>query len=565
MRNLQLQSITLVSRKERKAKKVSFHPKKNLIIGKNDTGKSCLLKSIYYAFGAEPQQLHSNWLATNVSILLRFSVEGKAYSIYRQGNSFSLFDSSDGLIGTYNSVTNELGPKLASLLNFNLRLLNRKNELITPPPAYLFLPFYIDQDMGWAKTWSSFKSLGQLPSTWKASLVDYFLGMKPDEWYRLSAEKQIAQDELEEPKQLCRALREMLETKREELVGLDFDVNIMEFKKEIRTLLDACNSLKNEQSKYRELIIQLRTEKIRLEAQVEIVDRTREDLRSDHEFALSCDDGHVDCPTCGAQYENSFSERFGIAEDTETCQDLLGELREDLREVIAEIQNHEERLNESIGKQKEIERALSKRRGEVRLKDVVKLHGRREVVRELEHEVEALQKTIGDLEMKIVGLKREMKAFDDKKRKSNIRKRYAQLFRSAAGKLSVTSLDPKVFNNIRPSIQESGSDLPRAILAYQFSILSMISESEELSAFPLVIDAPNQQEQDSENLEKILQFISKSCPKGYQLILGLVDTAGVEFEGKAIHLDEKYSLMSEEHYEELSGEIEPFETMNLLL
>jgi len=51
----------LISMAEKKAKKVKFHPQTTLILGGNDTGKSCLLKSIYSTFGAEPSIIHPNW------------------------------------------------------------------------------------------------------------------------------------------------------------------------------------------------------------------------------------------------------------------------------------------------------------------------------------------------------------------------------------------------------------------------------------------------------------------------------------------------------------------------
>ena len=85
-----------------------------------------------------------------------------------------------------------------------------------------------------------------------------------------------------------------------------------------------------------------------------------------------------------------------------------------------------------------------------------------------------------------------------------------------------------------------------------------------MQSFPLIVDAPIQQEQDDENLEKILSFISNSCPDGYQLILGLVDSVDFKLDGELIELGDKYALMGQENYDMLSKEIEPFETMNLL-
>jgi predicted ATPase len=47
MKNFFLSEILIYSAKERKAKRVKFHPKLTVILGKNDTGKSVLIKSIY--------------------------------------------------------------------------------------------------------------------------------------------------------------------------------------------------------------------------------------------------------------------------------------------------------------------------------------------------------------------------------------------------------------------------------------------------------------------------------------------------------------------------------------
>lgn len=170
MQSLELQEMLLVSHLEKRARKVIFHPRATVIRGENDTGKSSIIKSIYHAFGAEPSNIHRRWKRANVSYLVKFSVDGTNYQIYRHGRSFSLFSENE-LLGTYDSVTNELAPKLARILNFKLFLLRHDGEPATPPPAYLFLPFYIDQDIGWVKNWSSFEKLKQFKN-WRKDVVN---------------------------------------------------------------------------------------------------------------------------------------------------------------------------------------------------------------------------------------------------------------------------------------------------------------------------------------------------------------------------------------------------------
>lgn len=113
------------------------------------------------------------------------------------------------------------------------------------------------------------------------------------------------------------------------------------------------------------------------------------------------------------------------------------------------------------------------------------------------------------------------------------------------------------------TFSESGSDHPRAVLAYFFATLNAVADAENATFFPIVIDAPNQQEQDPENLSKILEFIPKRTPEGRQVIVGLVDDAGVQFSGSRITLTEKFAVLREEEYESGSVEIAHFEQANI--
>lgn len=149
MKKLLFKEIHICSRNEKKAKKVIFDPRRTLIYGKNDTGKSSLLKTIYSTFGAKPSKVNNNWKELNPVSFVRFSVDGVNYSILKDDKVYAVFDSRDEIIKLCYSVTNELRPFLADLLNFRIKLPDTSNEIITPPPAFIFLPFYIDQDTGW--------------------------------------------------------------------------------------------------------------------------------------------------------------------------------------------------------------------------------------------------------------------------------------------------------------------------------------------------------------------------------------------------------------------------------
>jgi hypothetical protein len=132
---------------------------------------------------------------------------------------------------------------------------------------------------------------------------------------------------------------------------------------------------------------------------------------------------------------------------------------------------------------------------------------------------------------------------------------YERTLRSNFLALDVKSYSESVFRTLIPSLIETGSTLPRAILAYQFSILNLIAKRSPSTVCPIVIDSPNQQAQDADSLKKILEFIPKHQPQGVQLILGLENDMGVQFGGKKITLTDKYSLLQADQYEDAHKEV----------
>ena len=126
----------------------------------------------------------------------------------------------------------------------------------------------------------------------------------------------------------------------------------------------------------------------------------------------------------------------------------------------------------------------------------------------------------------------------------------------------------KEYNSISCQIKESGSDLSRALLAYYYAILNTMAAYSSTTACPIVIDSPLQNEQDEQNIKKILEFIRDKKPSEMQLILGCVGMDGLEFKKDAVvlngvefknanylFLDNKYAALSQEEYPKLFEEL----------
>lgn len=141
---------------------------------------------------------------------------------------------------------------------------------------------------------------------------------------------------------------------------------------------------------------------------------------------------------------------------------------------------------------------------------------------------------------------------------------YQESMKRYCHSLNVQQLNPRVFRTLASDIKESGSDLPRTILAYFFSILQTIKVYGNFTAFPIVIDAPNQQEQDAGHIRRMLTVMRDDRPAGSQLTMGLVDDWGIEFDGSVIEMTEENYALRQEDYESLAHEMRPFSDAALL-
>ncbi|CAM4277886.1 hypothetical protein [Zobellia nedashkovskayae] len=195
MKRLILEELMILSLREKKAKKIKFDPKTTIIKGTNQVGKSSLIKSIYYTLGATAGMVHPNWIKAEPISLVKIKVDDKRLSVLRfDKKRFVIIDDS-GEVMSFNFK--EASAYLNELLDFKLIMNSRKGEAEIPPPAYQFLPFYIDQDRSWTKNWDSFANLSQY-SAWKSPLVNYHSGIKGNAYYITKSDLDKARQELDD-------------------------------------------------------------------------------------------------------------------------------------------------------------------------------------------------------------------------------------------------------------------------------------------------------------------------------------------------------------------------------
>jgi len=557
MKKLRFESLELLSLKERRARRIRFHPKMTVILGENDVGKSSVIKSIYWTLGAEAAKVHPNWVEANIKSLLSFTVDDVRYRVLRERNSFSFFSEDGKLVFRANSVVKELAPYIAGLLNFNLVLSNRDGEPEIPPPAYAFLPFYIDQDYGWTKSLESFANLAQY-SAYKKPVIEFHTGIQPNEFYVLEANKRqilVKQREFQADRNVVQ--------KAMEKVGLTVTFDGLELSAEghedaIERLLLRLKQLREDRRIRAAKLAEILDQRVITDNQIATVRAALQEIEKDIVFARDLPE-EILCPTCGTSHQNDFANRYSIIEDREACIEFISDSLMKIQQLAKSAASVDAEVRDADAAMAEIQAALDARRDDVSLADVIESKGRRIASDLFREQFDSLTNEISNLVNEIKEIEEKLSALKDRKRRDKIVAFYAQLMLSYLDRLDVSNYSVQEFTKLPARISETGSDLPRSILAYCLAIINTMNEFSTSFFGPIVIDSPNQQDQDAKNVGAMIDLIVKAVPDDAQVIIGTVSLHGQTFEdADIIEFTDKLQVLRADEFESVQATLQPF-------
>lgn len=556
MKNLKFQSLLLLSTKEKAARRITFDPRTTLILGENDTGKSSLIKSIYATFGADPAVTHPEWKSLGVASLVAFEVDGTSYRLLRSSSIFALFDGMGTKLWSVSGITSNLAPQLAEILGVKLRMQSRDGEFVVPPPAYFFSPFYVDQDAGWQRNWTSFSNMQQFEN-YRQSLALFHAGVRPNEFYAAQAAKieaERAKVELAKERDALERTAKRLQAGRK---WLTFDLNPEGFGDRIDELTRRASALRTHQDEVRIKLAALHVTRAVLVEQTQIAGASLAELDADFAFLRKSADAEIACPTCGTLHQNDFANKFSLIADVDTCRSFLLEARQDLERVEQEIAAERQRFASFTDDVSAIESILNETKGDLRLRDILESESERLVDEAFANERYDIDLEVGKRDGAAERASAVMLSFTDRKREKRIKEFFSDKLRRFALHLQVPTLPDSFFNSLYANPPETGSDQPRALLAYYYAFAHTLQEFSSALTGPLVIDSPVQQDQDPANAERIMQFALDNVPQGMQLILGSVRLHNATYSGHRIELQEKRRLLRSEEYDDVRQELEP--------
>jgi hypothetical protein len=556
MKNLRFEKLELLSTVERKGRTVKFHPRLTVIIGENDVGKSSVIKSLYWAFGA-PVRMHPEWLKAKVKARVSFTIDGECFSIVRDGSAFGVFDENGDLLIATRSVTSELGPFLAKMLDFGLVLPNKSGMTETPPPAYMFMPFYIDQDNGWKQSLESFDIRGQYKNPRKA-VIEFHSGIRPNRYYKLQARKTAVQLEITELGRDRQVLEKAVAKLKLQPAFTGTEFTELEHRDSVDRLLVELRDLRATRLKSAAELADLVDERELVTEQMRIARLAMEELGKDYAYASKAE-AEIFCPTCGTVHDNDFTHKFSILDDREACAQFLRDQYDRLVEIRKRAEKVQARLQGTDALIEKVSVTLAEKEGDLTLKEVIENASANMARGLFDMQLADIRTEVDKRAGEIVEIDAEVKRLDDKKRRTEIEAYYSQLMSDFLRALNVRRIDFDSASKIVRKVNDTGSDQPRAVLAYHLALMKTVFQFSSALTAPLIIDSPNQQDQDATNVAAMIALIISSRPENGQTILATVRLHDQKVEeGDVIELIDELSALSPDQYSGILETMKPF-------
>jgi len=395
-------------------------------------------------------------------------------------------------------------------------------------------------------------------NNYRKDVANFHAGLRPNEYYQAKAMKSSSDRARDDLKVERRALERASKRLRSNRVQLHVNLSPDQFVDQIDALVAECQTLQGEQEKLQHTLSELNSKRSILVEQSVIAENALADLDADYEFLRRETDDEIVCPTCGTVHANDFANKFSLISDVDTCRGFLIEVRREIDAVDAQISSEKQKLGSFASSIDKINSILDEQRGELKLRDLIEGESERLMDATLSAEEKEIDSQIGAQEMKSDEAAQAMKSYEDKKRQDNIKGYYLQQMNSFVQQLRVPNLSEDSYRAIDSIIRETGSDLPRALLAYYYAFIHTMKRHSTSAFCPIVIDTPVQQDQDKTNAARMISFCLSETPADSQLILGTVSLHGVRYDGHVIETDTKNKLLKAGLFEEVSEILKPY-------
>lgn len=516
-RRVTYETLWLASARDEKGRKQPFHSK-TLLFGTNGTGKSRVVKNLYWVFGCNTRKRDAGAWDPDTVVGLDFKFGEKHYFVLRDGKRLGMFDADGALLFAADSLGN-WSRELGRFFGFQLQL-KRPNQgsFSQAGPDYMFLPFYMDQDGGWGPDWDNFDGLTQF-ADWKASTFESFLGLRPNAYFEAKQLSTELAGKLRDRQGELAAQRSAFKRVEEVLPRHVPSLNVSAFRIELAELAKKATRLQQDQVKLRGQLLAFVNLRDKVEAEMKLASNAYTELRGDLSFLAEQGGKAIECPTCGTVHENSFHARLQISSDAESLSALIVELRnqvDQLRQKEVDVRTELRSVEKGIA---DLDRLQQEKKAKLRLEDVLAAQSKKTLSTAFQKVKVDLRKAIEHLELEKSKHDAKLRALRDPERQTQVQNYFASQVRSLSNLLNVPIDEQIADPKAGARSQSGGSSAPRSMLAVHLAMLATNAEWGDSVMFPFIVDTPAQSGQDDLNLSKMLGILGSTAGANHQVVL----------------------------------------------
>lgn len=483
------------------SKTIEFSEQDNLITSnKNSMGKSVLMKSLYHALGAD-SSFDKNFCEENVLFSLVFTFGDLEYRILRFKDAFSILKNNI-LINFVNArCRTDLSLFFKNEFGVSVYLKSRNETTEIAPPAYLFIPYYLDQDRSWKEEQEPFskKTMGQYEPISRNDLYFYHLGIYTSEFGKMKSEFDALSKEIRDQEaELAELDLEYRKVKKE----FDNDLiitNSSELETIYRSKSSEINALMNEQNQLIQTLFETDQKRTNCLLQIKnnrnIINKIKKNKKTNSFVVV--------CPNCNEKFDvqlkNDMIDLYSIViieKENETLELEASQLENDIKNIKQKINDLATRLKDTNDK------ANASRT------DYEKYVTRKALSSLLDKQLLEIEKLNLSIEKNKTLFEKKKKYLSLLKEKTDNTKKYFCSeyiqYLYSLGIYQFNQKDITAFNKLRLS----GSQYVRSTLARYFAFIkTKIKFNPNNYCFPIVIDSPREGEQDDFNSSNILETI----------------------------------------------------------
>ena len=527
MKRLMIRKLIVISQSESRSLEVPFEKGLNIILGGNKTGKSSIIKSIFSTLGCECKRVKADWKKLVSTYLLFFKYGERQFCIVRQDKKFQIFENINNdfscIIET--NAFHEYSNCLMDILEIKMPCISKDGKQFNITPPLLFRFQYIDQDEGWSKIADSFKNVAYIKD-WKANTNKYVCGYLDDSYYALQAQKAEHILERDDKKKELNYNQNFVSRITSTLTRIEDIESVEDVTTDIELLLAKAEELRKLQFSYNAEMTVLENDIYINQHKLHIVEHNLIETKKDIEYAMTQEDELI-CPFCGTIYSNGINEQLNITSDYAHCENLIAELKSSISVATKELEELKNKYNDVSVEIQSIEQKVQNTQELLSYSSFYKSKGQFEIYESCKRQLDVLQGEINSCVSKIAITDEKINEKKSKERSKDIREDIERYCRTLADAINV----PKTFIKLRDFVQvinRTGSETPRLVYMYQ-SALYLYNLERAYSPFNFyVVDTPNQQGQDTENLGSIFKSLELFLSDEGQVIVGTERETGME-------------------------------------